>query len=756
MLGTILTYLLVFITFSSALFYFISAKEPKFLTLARYTYLFSCGIIVFLSGHFMASILSHDYSYTYIFNYSNNNLPLHLLVSSFFAGQEGSFLLWALFAAIVGIFIMPQSRKYNMESLVMGFYSLLFLFLLIMLIAKSPFTQLWETYPNDLSPNSPMPMDGKGMNPILESFWMTIHPPILFIGYATMAVPFVFALSGLVRKDYSSWLKPAYQWALVTSGILGLGIMLGGFWAYETLGWGGFWGWDPVENSSLLPWIVLNAFIHTLLVQRRTGGLIKVNFVLAVLSYVLVIYATFLTRSGILGDTSVHSFIDPGTFAYFLLLIFLLLFLFLGIILIIIRTKDINRHLITKYELTETEKEIGFDISSREYFISIGVIFLLASTFIIFIGTSFPIFMDILGKDKSAVDISFYNKWNLPIVFGIMLLNGFTLYTNWRKTSFKRTIWRIVSSAVLSLIIVVIMSFLGISDFKFQLLSYAVVFSIIINAEFLVRNIGFTLSKLGGYISHIGFALMMLGVIGNAVFSDSKTLELELNTPVSGWDLTFEFTSKTEIDLERTDQEKYKYNVTISNSSSKTTASPIIYWSSFNNFTSPFFEPGIVGGLTEDLYLEPNTVDFKEFGDNIRALPNESNIFPHDSTSSIVFKGLDMSQMQATKNPQHMIIGAVVDITTNKSYTDTLYAIIDPQNNKNTIAWQEIKGKDYMIGFKDINVSEDINNSDISLAFAKEVFICKVSKESYMSLVWIGSLSAIIGFFFPLFKKRKN
>jgi cytochrome c-type biogenesis protein CcmF len=756
MLGTILIYLLVFTTFSSSLFYFISAKDKRFLTLARYAYLFSCGIIIFVSGHFMSIILAHDYSYTYIFNYSNNDLPMHLLISSFFAGQEGSFLLWALLSAIVGIIILPQSRKYNMENVVMGFYSLLFLFLVVMLVAKSPFTQIWETYPNDLTPNSLMPSDGRGMNPILESFWMTIHPPILFIGYATMAVPFVFALSGLVRKDYTSWLKPAYQWSLVTSGILGLGIMLGGFWAYETLGWGGFWGWDPVENSSLMPWIVINAFIHTLLVQHRTGGLVKVNFFMAVLSFVLVIYATFLTRSGVLGDTSVHSFIDPGAFAYFLLLIFLLLFLFLGTFLIILRAKDINKTLNNASLNDENNKEGGFELSSREYFISIGVVFLMASTVIIFIGTSFPIFMDILGKEKTAVEISFYNKWNLPIVFGILLLNGFTLYTNWKKTGFKKTMWRIIASAVISFILVIILSILGINEFRFQLLAYSVIFSIIINAEFLVRNFGFKVSKLGSYISHIGFALMILGVIGNAVFSSSKTLELELNTPVRGWEYTFEFVSKTEIDKHRKDQEKYKYNVNISDGKSNTLASPVIYWSSFNDFSTPFFEPGIVGGLSEDLYLEPKTVDFKEFGDEIRALPDEINRIPHDTDVSIVFKGLDMSQMQTMQNHQHMIIGAVVDITLEKTYTDTLYAIIDPQNNKNTIAWQEIPGKEYQIGFKDINVSEEIEKSDISLAFAREVFICKVSRESYMSLVWIGSLSAIIGFFFPLFKKKKK
>ena len=756
MLGSILIYLLVFTSFISALFYFLALKDLRYITPARYAYLFSVGIIFFISGYFLANIISHDYSYTYIFNYSNNNLPFHLLVSSFFAGQEGSFLLWALFAAIIGAFIMPQARKYDLERVVMGLYSIILLFLVIMLIAKSPFTRLWETYPNDLSPGDPMPMDGKGMNPILENFWMTIHPPILFVGYATMAVPFVFALAGLLKKDYSSWILPAYQWALVTSGILGLGIMLGGFWAYETLGWGGFWGWDPVENSSLLPWIAINAFIHTILVQRRTGGLVKVNFSLAILSFILVIYATFLTRSGVLGDTSVHSFIDPGAFAYFLLLIFLLLFLFFSIALLLFRVKGINEYVSNNQAKISDEKEnVGFNLSSREYFMSIGVVFLMASAVIIFIGTSFPIFTEILGKEKASVDISFYNKWNLPIVFGIMLLNGFALYTNWRRTGFRRTIWKIVATAVMSLIIVIILSFLGISPFKFQLLTYGVIFSLIINGEFLLRNIGFSFGKLGGYISHIGFALMILGVIGNAVFSDAETLELELKEPVKAWEYDFEFISKDEIDKERYDQEKYKYNVKISSGTSEMIASPVIYWSSFNDFTSPFFEPGIIGGITEDLYLEPKTVDFKAFGEDITAKADSINIVPFDTTTSFVYKDMDLSQMQRINNPNHMIIGAVVEINSIEIYTDTLYAIIDAQKN-NTVAWQEVKGRDYQMGLKEINISDDMESADVTFGFAREVFICHVSRESYMSLVWIGSLMAIIGFFFPLIKKGRK
>ena len=758
MLGNVLIYVLVCTTFATTLFYFLSIRNDNIKTYARYFYFLSTGIIVFVSGYFLANILNHNYSITYIFSYSNNNLPLHLLISSFFAGQEGSFLLWALFAAIIGIIIIPQCKKYNIESQVMGFYSLIFLFLIIMLIAKSPFRYIWDTYPTEIMEDGIMPIDGKGMNPILENFWMVIHPPILFIGYATMTVPFVFALSGLIRKDYSNWLKPAYYWALVSSGVLGLGIMLGGFWAYETLGWGGFWGWDPVENSSLLPWITVNAFIHTILVQKRTGGLIKVNFSLAIISYILVIYATFLTRSGILGDTSVHSFMDPGIFVYFLLLIFLLLFFLLGFGLLFYRTKNINQYVIENIGIKKNKEvyDEGFNLSSKEYFISIGTIFLLASVSIIYIGTNFPIFSELLGREKSSVDISFYNKWNLPIVFGILIINGFALLTNWKKTGFKKILWKVLVSAVLSFILVLILSYLGLTEIKFQVLAYSIIFSLIINIEYFIRNFSFNITKYGSFISHIGFALLILGVIFNATFSESKTLELELNNPVGALGYTFEFTTKTQIDNHRSDQEKYEYNVTIKDKASEFQSYPVIYWSSFNNYKSPFFEPGIVGGLQKDFYLEPKTIDFNEFGKDLLVNRDEVITVPHDNQLSIKLIGMDMSQMQATSNQNHIILGAIVEITTNRVYTDTLYSIIDPEKKNNTVAWEKIPDKDYHIGFKEISISDDISKSNITLGFAHEVFICHVSIESYMSLVWIGSLMAIIGFFLPLFNRKRN
>ena len=190
-------------------------------------------------------------------------------------------------------------------------------FLLLLVYAKTPFETVWQMVPQ--IPAGQLPPDGRGLNPLLQNFWMVIHPPILFIGFAAMAVPFSFAIAGMWRKEYALLSSQGLGWLLIAVFVLGAGIMLGGYWAYGVLGWGGYWGWDPVENSSLIPWLIGVALLHTLVVQKRTGKFVRSNVVLGIASFMSVIYSTFLTRSGVLGDSSVHAFVDPGEAVYWLL-----------------------------------------------------------------------------------------------------------------------------------------------------------------------------------------------------------------------------------------------------------------------------------------------------------------------------------------------------------------------------------------------------------------------------------------------------
>ena len=191
-------------------------------------------------------------------------------------------------------------------------------FILIILIVESPFTYIWDKFPENFSPGM-VPGDGAGLNPLLRDPWMVAHPPVLFLGYASATVPFAYAVAALVKKESRGWINEAYPWLLFSMVTLGIGIFLGGYWAYTVLGWGGYWGWDPVENSSLIPWLVAIALVHGIILQRRHGSMARLNLFLALLYFITVFYSTWLTRSGVLSNFSVHSFAASDIASYFLL-----------------------------------------------------------------------------------------------------------------------------------------------------------------------------------------------------------------------------------------------------------------------------------------------------------------------------------------------------------------------------------------------------------------------------------------------------
>jgi cytochrome c biogenesis factor len=353
--------------------YFRSVRQPRLIGFAR------SGLHITVSAVFVASaillilIVKHQFQFHYIWAYSSRELPLGLLMSTFYAGQEGSFLVWTLMVAIVGIVLMLYTQKHDNEREVMGVYASILAFLLMLLIVKNPFT---------LIEGGVVPADGRGLNPLLQNFWMQIHPPILFIGFAAMAPPFAFAIAALMRKRYQDWVASSLPWVIAGAIWLGLGIALGGFWAYETLGWGGWWGWDPVENASLVPWLISVALIHTMITQRRTKGLMMTNFLLAVLVFVTVLYSTFLTRSGVLGAASVHSFVDPGRFSFTLLVLFMFAYIDMGLALLFGRFTKWGRSLFQRYD--------GWK--------------LIAITYLIVIGPSIPIFAQVSGDVTIVFD----------------------------------------------------------------------------------------------------------------------------------------------------------------------------------------------------------------------------------------------------------------------------------------------------------------------------------------------------------------
>ncbi|MFA7229623.1 MAG: cytochrome c biogenesis protein CcsA, partial [Melioribacteraceae bacterium] len=635
MIGNILlTLALLAGVFTVVMYYLTFRGYQNTLKMARIGFHTTAVLVIASSALLLHAILTHQYQYKYIYNYSGNDLSTGLLMSTFYAGQEGSFLLWTFFTAVIGLILLDYtSKRGDLEQRVMMIFTLSLTSLLVMIspLLKSPFNYIWmesdfielkninpaflslpalqnfifsdpqsnkqfiqfgkELYAALVSNNVALNefiIQGKGLNPLLQNFWMQIHPPILFIGFAMSAVPFAFAMAAIFKNEYRDWVKQALPWVLTGTCVLGLAIMLGGYWAYGVLGWGGYWGWDPVENSSLVPWIVGVASIHTLLVQKKAqekggvGRFVKMNLILSTLTYILVIYSTFLTRSGILGDASVHSFGEPGMMVYWFLVIFLVVFTALGIGGVIYRWKFLTQNF--------TFEE---NVLSRELALFTGAVALIASAIIILVGTSAPI----IGK---TVQTSFYNELNLPIAIIIGLLNGLSILLKWKFTE-KNDLWNqskfsVIASVVFTLLIVI---FGGVSDLSLILLAFSSSFALFVNGEVAYKIFRGRKSFIGPYIAHIGISIFLVGVLATGGQSKQQQTDLVKGETVSlfGHDLTFKGIEPFE------NGKKYKMNIEVNDGKSVKTIAPVMFIAEFNN--SLMREPDILVGFTKDFYVEP-------------------------------------------------------------------------------------------------------------------------------------------------------
>lgn len=360
----------------------------------RWSLLGACLAAVVASIYLWAMILGDHFEIAYVASYSSRELPLMYKISAFWAGQQGSLLLWLLIHALASLYLCGRER---MTAAGLTVYSALESLLVILVLAKSPFVA-----------SATAVQDGVGLNPLLQDPWMAVHPPIIFIGYALLAVPFAYAMGALLKDEAKgNWLEPARRWVLLAWGFLGAGVFIGGYWAYKVLGWGGYWGWDPVENSSLVPWLLAGAFVHVLHVAKRRPAALSVLHLSVIFTFALVIYGTFLTRSGILGDFSVHSF--SGTSIGMTLAVVNAIVLIGGLVLLALKAGKLPQGKV--YE----------DYASREFCLLLGALVLVFIAAIIFIGMSMPLFTQLIGK-PAAVDTDFYVRTTMPLAIAMCLV----------------------------------------------------------------------------------------------------------------------------------------------------------------------------------------------------------------------------------------------------------------------------------------------------------------------------------------------
>ncbi|MEM7297819.1 MAG: cytochrome c biogenesis protein CcsA [Bacteroidota bacterium] len=478
--------------------------------------------IIGIVGTLFYLITNHYFEYHYVFDHSSKILPVYYQISCFWEGQEGSFLLWMFWNAILGLVLINTNKFW--KAPVMFIMSLTQLFLASMIlgvvifdakIGSSPFMLLRDVIDAPIFKTNPnfIPEDGNGLNPLLQNYWMVIHPPTLFLGFATTVIPFAYCIGGLLIGKNKEWIRPALPWAQFSAMILGVGILMGAYWAYETLNFGGYWNWDPVENAIYVPWLVLVAAIHVMIAYKKSGAALKLSMILVVASFILVLYATFLTRSGILGNSSVHSFTDLGLSGQ--LLLYLFVFIILSTFLITKRWKDVPA----------SKEEVS--TYSREFWIFMGAAVLALMAFQVLAGTSIPVYNTIaenLGFDLNmAPATDTFKAYSLPqLLLSIFLaiFSGTGQFFWWKKMDRSKLKAELTVPFLISIILSALIISIGkVTDPYYAILLIACLYSIVANLKIFISVAKSNIKLSGGSITHIGVALMLVGILFSSGYS---------------------------------------------------------------------------------------------------------------------------------------------------------------------------------------------------------------------------------------------
>ncbi|MFN2488608.1 MAG: heme lyase CcmF/NrfE family subunit [Actinomycetota bacterium] len=496
----------------------------------------TAAFTVLAAGALLSALFAHDFSLEYVTNYSSRSLTGAYTLGALWGGMEGSLLLWALLLTCFAAFALARLdavvRLKSWATVVLGGVACFFLLLLV--APANPFVVLAD-----------VPGDGRGLNPLLQSPGMMLHPPLLYSGFVGFSIPFAFAIGALLsgRPD-DAWFSATRRWTLFAWSALSVGIVLGAAWAYTELGWGGYWAWDPVENASFMPWLTATAFLHSVVIQEKRRMLKVWNVTLILLTYVLAVFGTFLTRSGIL--SSVHTFTEGPIGRWFLP--FLAAMLVGGLAVIGLRLDSLR-----------SDNRLDSLLSRESAFLANNVLFV-AAAFAVLWGTVYPILAEVFTGIRLSVGPPFFNAVFLPLGLAILALTGLGPLISWRRMSVG-PFWRMVHPPLAAaLLALVVLALVGVRSAGALLaLGLCVFTATSIGGEFARGSrmyrarsglgwgaaLGHTLlrnrRRYGGYVVHLGVVLLVIGLAGNAFKTESRAeLEPGDSMRVGGYTLTFE------------------------------------------------------------------------------------------------------------------------------------------------------------------------------------------------------------------------
>ncbi|MGA3238806.1 MAG: heme lyase CcmF/NrfE family subunit [Bryobacteraceae bacterium] len=513
------------------------------------------ALITLAAGILVSRLMTSDFRFAYVAEHSNRAMPLLYKFASWWGGQEGSLLLWSwLLSTYAVVVVVTNRRKHRdiMPYVVAVMATVQTFFLILNNFVANAFQMLTV---DKLITSVP---DGNGLSPLLQYPAMAIHPPMLYLGYVGFTVPFAFAIASLITKQKGdAWIHTTRRWTLVTWLFQSCGVMLGAAWAYHVLGWGGYWGWDPVENASLLPWLSGTAFLHSVMMQEKKGMMKVWNIVLVSATFFLCILGTFLTRSGIV--QSVHAFAQSDIGKYFVT------FIAIGVAATVWLILD-------RLEYLKSESQLESVISRESSFLFNNLI-LLASCFAVLWGTLFPVISEAVSGDKISLDADWYNRLMVPIGLFLLLLTGVGPLFAWRRTSMDSLRRNFQYPGLAALVLAIVLVALGMRNF-YAIISFGFCLFVILTvlAEFYkgARAIAAKSSmnllratvelthrntrRYGGYLVHMGIVLMFIGFTGHA-FNQAEVKELNTGDTmrVGAYDLKM-------IDLQMGDNENYGWH----------------------------------------------------------------------------------------------------------------------------------------------------------------------------------------------------
>jgi cytochrome c-type biogenesis protein CcmF len=480
------------------------------------------ALMTVASAVIINAFLTNDYSIKYVAHYSDSVQPLFYKITSYWGGLDGSIMFWVFLLSVFGALAIYVNRERHRELIpyVVATISVVeMFFLFLMVVHKNPFTTFLVARPGD----------GEGLNPLLQNYWMAIHPPSLYTGFVGMTIPFAFGIAALITGHLDdSWLRAVRRWTMVSWLFLTFGLTLGMIWAYEELGWGGYWGWDPVENAGLLPWFTATAFLHSVMVQERRSMLRVWNVTLVIITFFLTIFGTFMTRSGVV--QSVHAFgQDPVLARLFTVFMVAILTFSFGLV-------------IYRLPLLRARNELDSWMSREAAFLVNNWILLFCALFVLF-ATMFPTLSEAITKHRLTVAAPFYNRWMAPVGLVLLFLTGVGPLLAWRKATLvnarQQFLWPVLSGVVVGSSLMLLGIRFWASGLCFALCAFV---TGTITQEFwrggLVRRkntgtdfltaliglVGRNKRRYGGYIVHVGVVLIFLGFAGNDYKRDTQVL----------------------------------------------------------------------------------------------------------------------------------------------------------------------------------------------------------------------------------------